>query len=65
VFNLSYPTAIHGVDSKILNPRDSWANKSEYNDYLNKVAGMFNKNFQRFEKDASDAVKKGAPVVQN
>jgi phosphoenolpyruvate carboxykinase (ATP) len=27
IFNLSYPTSIPGVDTKILNPKQSWANK--------------------------------------
>ena len=63
IFNLSYPKTLHGVDSKILNPSITWANKDEYNSTLKKVAEMFNKNFKRFEHDASDAVKKGAPVV--
>lgn len=63
VFNLQYPKALRGVDSKILNPENTWANKAEYKIYLHKVAEMFNKNFKRFENDASDAVKRGAPVI--
>ena len=63
VFNLQYPTNLPGIDSKILNPIDSWSNKDEYNTMLRKVAGLFNDNFKRFEKDASDAVKRGAPVL--
>jgi phosphoenolpyruvate carboxykinase (ATP) len=62
VFNLAYPTHINGVDPKILNPQTSWANKDEYNVYLRKVADMFNKNFSRFEHDASEEVKRGAPT---
>ena len=64
VFNLRYPKTLHGVDSKILNPENTWANKEEYKMYLKKVAEMFNTNFKRFENDASETVKKGAPVVQ-
>jgi phosphoenolpyruvate carboxykinase (ATP) len=64
VFNLQYPKALAGVDSKILNPENTWANKAEYKSYLHKVADMFNTNFKRFENDASDAVKRGAPVIK-
>jgi phosphoenolpyruvate carboxykinase (ATP) len=60
---LAYPKALKGVDPKILNPIDNWSNKEEYKTLLNKVADMFNKNFNRFENDASAAVKKGAPKV--
>ena len=64
VFNLQYPKSLPGIDPKILNPENTWANKAEYKIYLHKVADMFNKNFKRFENDASDDVKRGAPVVQ-
>ena len=32
--------------------------------YLKKVAEMFNKNFKRYESDASAEVKAGAPVLE-
>ena len=64
IFNVSYPTKIPGVDPKILNPENAWSNRNEYRTYLRKVAEMFNKNFARFENDASAAVKAGAPVVE-
>jgi phosphoenolpyruvate carboxykinase (ATP) len=64
VFNVTYPTNIPGVDPKILNPENAWASKDEYKVYLRKVAEMFNKNFARFDKDASAAVKAGAPTVE-
>lgn len=41
IFNLQYPSSLPGVDAKILNPRDSWSNPSEYDDSLAKVASMF------------------------
>jgi phosphoenolpyruvate carboxykinase (ATP) len=65
VFHLKYPKSVSGVDQKILNPKDSWANKQEYDHYANKVAAMFNENFARFKDDASDAVKRGAPDCTN
>ena len=33
--------------------------------YLKKVAEMFNKNFKRYESDASAEVKAGAPVLND
>ena len=64
VFNLSYPKHIPGVDPSILNPENTWANKQEYKMDLKKVAEMFNKNFKRYESDASAEVKAGAPVLE-
>jgi phosphoenolpyruvate carboxykinase (ATP) len=61
IFNLQYPVSIPGVNSKILNPKDSWSDASEYDETLQKVAAMFKNNFHKFEKDASDQVKSGGP----
>lgn len=63
IFNIAFPKAINGVDSKILNPRNTWLNKNEYDEYARKVADMFNKNFHRFDNDASAEVKAGAPKL--
>lgn len=61
IFNLRYPTNIPGVDSKILNPKNTWASAEEYEQTLNRVADLFRKNFNKFERDASAQVKSGGP----
>ncbi len=48
VFNLQIPRALNGVDTKILNPRDSWADKADYDVTLRKLAQMFVDNFKNF-----------------
>mgnify|MGYP000577605502 FL=1 len=48
VFNLQVPKAIEGVDSTLLNPINTWADKDAYNATLNKLAGMFVENFEMF-----------------
>jgi phosphoenolpyruvate carboxykinase (ATP) len=58
---LRYPTNIPGVDSKILNPKNTWASAEEYEQTLNRVADLFRKNFNKFERDASAQVKSGGP----
>lgn len=63
IFNLRYPTSVSGIDSRILNPKDSWRNKEEYNMYARKVAEKFTQNFERFADDASEEIKKGAPCL--
>lgn len=63
IFNLSYPKQIDGVDSNILNPSNSWKNKDEFKETLQKVAEMFNENFKKYEGIASASVKAGAPKL--
>ncbi len=48
IFNLQIPKAIPGVDSKILNPRNMWINKEEYDATAKKLAEMFVENFKNF-----------------
>ncbi len=51
-FNLQIPTAIEGVDSKVLNPRNTWADKEEYDRTLNLLARKFIDNFKQFTNTA-------------
>ena len=48
IFNLQIPKKINGVSSSILNPRNSWANKEEYDATAKKLAQMFVDNFKLF-----------------
>lgn len=48
VFNLEAPTSLPGVDSNILDPRDTYDNVDEWNEKANKLAGLFVKNFEKY-----------------
>jgi phosphoenolpyruvate carboxykinase (ATP) len=60
-FNLSIPTAIAGVDSKLLNPRKTWANTAEHDENAKTLIQQFVDNFKRF--DVSEAIKKAGPQL--
>lgn len=64
IFNFMVPKAIPGVDSFILNPRNTWKDKAAYDQQLKKVAEMFVKNFQRFtDTNAGKALVDYGPKV--
>jgi len=49
--NLQIPTVVPGVDSKILDPRDSWSDKAAYDRAAERLIGKFVENFKRFTVD--------------
>ncbi|MBQ1439618.1 MAG: phosphoenolpyruvate carboxykinase (ATP) [Solobacterium sp.] len=48
-FNFEVPTELPGVDSGILDPRDTYANASEWEEKAKDLAGRFIKNFHKYE----------------
>ena len=63
-FGFAVPVAVDGVDGKILNPRDTWADKAAYDAQAAKLVQMFIDNFGSFESHVDGDVRDAAPVVQ-
>ncbi len=63
IFGFEVPTALEGVDPKILNPRETWADKVAYDSQARALVGMFNKNFAKFEAHVDADVKAAAPAL--
>jgi phosphoenolpyruvate carboxykinase (ATP) len=61
IFNLEIPTSCPQVPYEILNPRNTWSNKEEYDETALILAAAFNKNFKRFEAGTSDNILNAAP----
>jgi phosphoenolpyruvate carboxykinase (ATP) len=54
IFGLSIPTKLDGVDTEILNPRNTWQNKSLFDASHKELAAMFIKNFKKYITEDSD-----------
>lgn len=52
--DLAIPMALPGVDTSLLDPRKSWANKADYDKYQGILRDQFRENFKRFERVYSD-----------
>jgi phosphoenolpyruvate carboxykinase (ATP) len=63
-FGFSVPVAVAGVDSAILDPRSTWADKQAYDAQARKLVGMFIDNFGKFEAHVDASVLGAAPNAQ-
>ena len=52
-FNFEVPTSLPGVDPKILDPRDTYADPAEWERKAKDLAGRFIKNFVKYESNAA------------
>jgi phosphoenolpyruvate carboxykinase (ATP) len=62
-FKFRVPVAVPGVDAKILNPRETWADKAAYDAQARKLVGMFRDNFKKFEAHVAADVLAAAPEL--
>jgi phosphoenolpyruvate carboxykinase (ATP) len=62
-FGFEVPVAVPGVDSAILDPRSTWADKDDYDRTARKLVGLFIDNFAQFADHVEDGVKQAGPKV--
>ncbi len=63
-FNFVVPTELPGVDSKILDPRDTYSNAGEWEVKAKDLAGRFIKNFSKYEgNEAGKALVTAGPKL--
>lgn len=61
VFNFKVPKQVPGVDSNILQPENTWEDKSAYEAARTSLANLFQNNFKKFESGAADAIIDAGP----
>lgn len=59
-FGFEVPVAVHDVDGKLLNPRDTWADKAAFDAQAKKLVDMFSKNFAQYVPYIDEDVKAAA-----
>lgn len=63
-FGFAVPVAVPGIDSKLLDPVNTWKDKAEFATTARQLVGMFQKNFVKFEKHVDADIKAAAPEVR-
>ncbi|MCI6988035.1 MAG: phosphoenolpyruvate carboxykinase (ATP) [Campylobacter sp.] len=63
-FNIAIPKELKGVNTNLLNPKNTWQDKKLYEKTRDKLASMFVENFKRYE-DVKEGVEyaKAGPVA--
>ncbi|MCQ2522662.1 MAG: phosphoenolpyruvate carboxykinase (ATP) [Lachnospiraceae bacterium] len=64
MFNFEVPTALPNVNTGILDPRDTYANASEWEEKAKDLAARFQKNFKKYEtNEAGKALVAAGPQL--
>ena len=63
-FDLEIPTVLEGVDTNIIDPRDTYKNRSEWDEKAKNLASLFIKNFKKYEtNEAGKELVKAGPKL--
>ena len=62
-FGFQVPVSVAGVESAILNPRETWADKAAYDAMAAKLVKLFIDNFAKFEAHVDQGVRQAAPTA--
>ena len=64
-FGFSVPTAVPGVDAKLLNPIETWKDKTEFDTTARNLVKMFQDNFVKFEPQVDADVRAELHAVRH
>jgi phosphoenolpyruvate carboxykinase (ATP) len=64
-FKFAVPTTCPDVPSALLNPRDTWKSKEEYDKMANELAMLFVANFKQYADKASEEILDAMPNVND
>ena len=64
IFNFQVPTKIQGINTTILQPKNTWKDAAAYDIALNDLAQLFINNFKQFEAGVNEKIRQAAPDLK-
>ncbi|SET32883.1 phosphoenolpyruvate carboxykinase (ATP) [Hymenobacter actinosclerus] len=64
IFGVEVPVSVPGVPTEILDPRNTWSSKEEYDKTASSLAEKFVNNFGKYADYANEEILAGAPKAQ-
>lgn len=61
IFGVAVPKEVAGVPAEILTPRNTWADKTAFDEKATYLAGLFVKNFEKYASGVSEETLAAAP----
>ena len=58
---MEVPTKLNDVDTKLLNPAETWSSKIDYDKAARELAAKFKENIDKF--DISDKIRQAGPII--
>jgi phosphoenolpyruvate carboxykinase (ATP) len=62
VFGLAVPTTVPDVPTRLLQPREAWADKEAYDATAAKLASMFHANMEKYASELSAEILGAGPL---
>ncbi len=63
VFNLPIPKTCTNVPADVLNPASCWSDKTQFDNTVKKLAGLFQENFKNYASQATPEVIGAGPKL--
>ncbi|HSO29679.1 MAG TPA: phosphoenolpyruvate carboxykinase (ATP) [Candidatus Sulfomarinibacteraceae bacterium] len=63
IFRVAVPTAVPGVPSEVLTPRNTWPDPAAYDVAARRIAHMFHENFEAYADGVSESVRAAGPIA--
>lgn len=63
IFEMAIPKSCPNVPVEVLNPRNTWADKTAYDEKAKYLAGLFVRNFEKYAAGVTEEVLAAAPKI--